>query len=44
MFERTNMTITAMGEHMGDQIFALIGKIDDLDTIGDIIDCLYTLD
>ena len=44
MFERNNLTITAMAEHMGDQIFALIGKIDDLDTIGDIIDCLYTLD
>ena len=44
MFERNNLTITAMAEHMGDQIFALIGKIDDLDTIGDIIDCLDTLD
>ena len=44
MFERNNLTITAMAEHMGDQIFALIGKIDDLDTIGDIIDCHDTLD
>ena len=44
MFERNNLTITAMAEQMGDQIFALIGKIDDLDTIGDIIDCLDTLD
>jgi hypothetical protein len=44
MFERNNLTITVMAEHMGDQIFALIGKIDDLDTIGNNIDCLDTLD
>ena len=34
MFERNNLTITAMAEHTGDQIFAMIGKIYDLDTIG----------
>ena len=44
MFERNNLTITAMAEHMGDQIFAQTGKIDDQDNIGDIIDCLDTLD
>ena len=44
VFERNNQTITAMAEHMGDQIFARTGKIDDQDNIGDIIDCLDTLD
>jgi hypothetical protein len=42
MFERNNLTITAMAEHMEDQIFALTGKIDDLAIIGDIIDGIDT--
>ena len=37
IFERNNITITALAEHMGDQIFALIGRIDDLDSIGNDI-------
>ena len=42
MFERNNLTITAMAEHTGDQIFALIRKISDLDNIGENIDFLDT--
>ena len=44
MFEKNNFTMTAMAEHMGDQIFALMGRIDNLDSIGnDKIDCMDTL-
>jgi hypothetical protein len=31
------MAMAKMAKHMGDQIFVLIGKIDDLGNIGDII-------
>jgi hypothetical protein len=44
MFERNNLTLTAMAEHMGDQIFALIGKIDEHGNFGENIDFLDTFD
>ena len=44
LFERNNLTINAMDEHTADQIVALVDKIDDLDTTGDDIDSIETID
>ena len=44
LFETNILTINAMDEQTGDQIVALVGQIDDLDTTGDDIDSIETID